>query len=702
GKLYYSDWAEGWPKSKKGRIYTIFDPARANDTLVKSTQQLIASDWTKRSDAELAKLLAHADWRVRLEAQYTLAERGEKSIAVLNGIATQAGGGLAALHAVWGLGQLGHKNPQAVEVLRPLLAHANAETRAQAAKTLGDLHDAGSAETLVTLLGDSAPRVKFFAAQALGRVKHPAATAALLAAARANDNADHYLRHALVLGLVNCATPEQLAALASDDSAAVRLAGVLALRRLQSPLIVAFLSDRDAAVSRETAIAINDAPIPAAYPALAALAGKGGSSEAVQLRALNALFRLGTPEQAAALAAFAARGGSAALRTEALELLALWPAPPARDRIVGVYLPLADKTRPAGVAAAAFSPLIEKLFGASSPDSVQLAALEAISALGLKDTAAVLAAVVADQAQSGSVRSAALKTLDEFNVPELAASAAAAAASNSPELRLAALPIQSRLQPGAALAHLRDLIERGTAKEQQTAFQSLANTKGSAADDILLEQLARLETGQVARAAQLDLLEAAAKRNDPRIAKALADREAALAASPDPLAPFRVTLEGGNARRAGRIVLSNPVVQCIRCHRIGDIGAGDAGPNLAGIGARESREYLLESLIKPSARIAPGFEIVSVTKKNGEAVFGTLVSRDGQRVQLKVGDDQVEIPTADIKTVESAPSGMPEVVGLVLTKSEIRDVVEYLANLKEPYVPREKAPLRAFQQLNRP
>ena len=67
-----SDWADGWPKSKRGRIYAISDPKHENDALVKETKALIGGDWTKRSADELAKLLAHADWRVRLEAHRRL------------------------------------------------------------------------------------------------------------------------------------------------------------------------------------------------------------------------------------------------------------------------------------------------------------------------------------------------------------------------------------------------------------------------------------------------------------------------------------------------------------------------------------------------------------------------------------------------------------------------------------------------------
>ena len=71
GRLYTSDWATGWPKSKRGRIYAISDPQHAADPLIAETRALIGGDWTRRPNAELARLLGHADWRVRLEAQFT-------------------------------------------------------------------------------------------------------------------------------------------------------------------------------------------------------------------------------------------------------------------------------------------------------------------------------------------------------------------------------------------------------------------------------------------------------------------------------------------------------------------------------------------------------------------------------------------------------------------------------------------------------
>ena len=673
------------------------NPAGSKDPLTKQTQQIIASDWTKKSTKELVGLLAHADWRVRLEAQYSLVAKDGEALQTFTG-ALAGSSAFARRHSVWGLGQLARKHASATSTLRGLLSDADAEIRAQAAKALGGMRDTESAGAFVTALNDASPRVQFFAAEALSKIKHAAALPALFAAIRQNNDADHYLRHALVMGLVGCATPEQLLATATNDSRAVRLASLLALRRLGDAKAAAFLADADPLIVREAAEAINDAPIPAAYPVLAAFLQEPVADEALMLRALNVHFRLGTAENAAALAAFAARtDASETLRKEALSLLTLWPAPPARNRIVGVFRPLAEKTRDAAVAANAMAPHFAGLIAVANPESVASAAIDAALALKLVAVAPTLHGVVGDAAQRPEIRAAALRALDAFGDARLSEAVAIALAADAADVRLAALPISSRLHPESAVTILAKLLEGGTPAEQRAAFTALGAASDPQADEVILGQLNRLAAGQVAPNAQLELLEAAALRSDARIKEALANHEAALAKDPDPIAPFRVALEGGNGRNGARLFSRHPVITCSRCHRNSDSPGGEAGPQLAGIGARVSREYILESILKPSARIAEGFAIATVTRTNNEAIVGTIASQDDKLVRLKVGDEAtLEIPRAEIKSVDLAPSAMPEVAALVLTKAEIRDLVEFVANLKRPARPRDEWPIRAL------
>ncbi len=685
GRLYTSDWADGWPKSKRGRIYTISDPQHENDALIKETKALIGGDWTKRSNDELAKLLGHADQRVRQEAQFTFAERGAVSTPVLASVAKNTSASpLARRHAIWGLGQLAVQDKSALAPLRTLLRDSDAEVRAQAIKVLGDHRVASDADAFVAALKDESNRVKFFAAQGLGKLQHAAATPALLAALRANNNDDAYLRHALVMGLVGGNNRDVLSAATNDQSPAVRLGVLLALRRLKSPDVAKLLNDSDSYVAREAALAVNDAPIPEALPALAALLDKTLTDEPVVLRAINAHFRLGKPANAAALARYAARKDAPAkCRAEALAQLAQWAKPLQRDRLVGIYRPLPGKTRDRAVAVNALQPILGGLLAADAPSAVQTAALEALQTLQIAGATDALFTAVQNGELSGETRAAALNALDKIKDKRLAEAVKIASASSSSTLRLAALPLSARLSPDVAAPVLANLVTKGSAEEQKAAFRALAFSRQATADTLLLQQLKLLDEGKVSPAVQLDLLNAASRRSAPVIKDLLAKREALLAASTDPLAAYKVALAGGDKTRGERIFRNQPTLACIRCHRAGADG-GDAGPNLAGAGAKYPRDYILESIVKPNAHIAPGFDTIVLTLKSGGAAAGIVASETADTLTLRNTDNKlIEVKKSDIAKREGAPSGMPEIYGAILTKVQLRDVVEYVASLKD-------------------
>ncbi len=686
GRLYTSDWADGWPKSKRGRIYAVSDPAHAASALVKETKALISGDWTKRANDELGKLLGHADWRVRLEAQYELAERGAPAFATLaNTAANTSADPLARRHAIWGIGQQAAKSPELLRPLRTLLKDADSEVRAQALKVLGEHRSQQDAAAFIAALNDASGRVKFFGAQGLARIKHPAAVPAVFAALKANADQDNYLRHALVMALVAADDRAALKAAAKDASAPVRLGALLALRRLKSPDVQLFLADADAYIAKEAAIAINDEPIAEAFPALAALLEKPVSSEPVMLRAINAHFRLGQPANAAALARYAATADAPPdLRAEAIAQLSLWAKPPQRDRIVGVFRPLKPESRDRAIATGALQPLLAQLLDSASPAAVQTAALKALQDLEIAGATDALFATLQNEQAPGATRAAALNALDKIKDKRLPEAVQLASASSAAQLRLAALPLAARLSPDAAAPVLANLIAKGTIEEQKAALRALGRLRHPTADQLLTEQLTRLAEGKVNGAIQLELLNAAGARNNPKIKALLAQREAALAASKDPLAPFRVALQGGNRQRGESLFRNHPVLACIRCHRAGGDG-GDAGPNLADIGAKYPREYLLEAIIKPNATIAEGFDTIILNLKDGGSAAGVVAHETADTISLRNTDNKlVEVKKANIASRASAPSGMPEIYNTdaVLTKTQLRDIMEYLASLK--------------------
>lgn len=148
-------------------------------------------------------------------------------------------------------------------------------------------------------------------------------------------------------------------------------------------------------------------------------------------------------------------------------------------------------------------------------------------------------------------------------------------------------------------------------------------------------------------------------------------------------APFNVALHGGDADAGRRVFLEKVEVSCIRCHKLEGKG-GDVGPIQDGIGARHPREYLLESIVAPSATIAEGFASVSVEMNNGDEFNGTVKKETPAELILNLADGSaVRVKKSDIVFRQtSALSGMPPGMGQMLTKRELRDLIEFLVSLK--------------------
>jgi quinoprotein glucose dehydrogenase len=110
---------------------------------------------------------------------------------------------------------------------------------------------------------------------------------------------------------------------------------------------------------------------------------------------------------------------------------------------------------------------------------------------------------------------------------------------------------------------------------------------------------------------------------------------------------------------------------------------GEVGPDLTGIGSKHPRNYLLESIVVPNHAIAQGFESVIVAKNDGTVVTGVLKSEDDKTIRLMTVDSSmIEVPKAEVEERTRGPSAMPDDLYKKLTKAELRDLVEFLANLR--------------------
>jgi quinoprotein glucose dehydrogenase len=681
GGAYVLDWVQGWEKTGKGRIFRVFDPAAANQPIVAETKRLLAEGMDSRPADELGRLLGHVDMRVRLAAQFALAARGNDGTNIFLQTAFKtAAPELARLHAIWGLGQLASSHPAALGAIIPLLADpASGEVRAQTAKVLGDAKIGIAFEALLRSLRDPNSRARFYAAMALGKIGNGDAGPALLQMLTENADVDPFLRHAGVMALAWLNDMNILETASKDNTSAVRLAAALALRRLHRPEVALFLYDSKPQIVLEAARAVYDTGIENGMSQLAALVSKPKLDQPVLRRAIHANYRLGKLENAMALSELASQNALPVdLRVEVIELLGQWAKPPKRDLLTGLYRPLPERdSRSASLAfRAELPPLLQ-----SGSDAIRVAAIHAAAGLEISQAAQHLLFIVQGTNNAPAVRAEALKALHALKDPLWKEAWKVASNDADENVKKTALD----LQPRAASAHpaeaLLAQLEKGSLSEKRSALQQLAVLPDVAVDAALLVWIDKVASHKAPKELELEIIEAAEKRKDPLIQSQLA-RFKASRTSEDIAGQNRELLFGGNAENGRKIVFERADVSCIRCHKIKGEG-GDVGPALDGVGAKYPREYLLESILAPNNRISTGFENLVIKMKNGTVYTGLLKKDELQTLTINSPENGLlQIPKADIASLDLGLSAMPAEIATALSKRDLRDVIEYLSELK--------------------
>ena len=685
GSLFLTDWITGWDSKDKGRIWRLDTPATAGSAARKEVLTLLRASFQSRPVADLSTLLRHADMRVRQKAQFELARRGE--VKPFQAAAGDSAAGLGRLHGLWGIAQIARRQPAQASLLVDFLGDQDAEVRAQAAKMIGDVRHAAAADRLLPLLGDAAPRAQFFAAEALGRIGHKAAVAPIVTMLAKNDDRDVYLRHGAITALAAIGDAAALEALASHDSRPVRLAAVVALRRMRSAGVAKFLTDKDELVVVEAARAANDdGGIEGALPALAATLGEARfTSEPLLRRAISASLRVGTVADAERVGAFAADTSRAVkLRAEAVSALGVWPAPSTLDRVDGSYLGAApQQARDANAARQAVRKMFEALPKGESTPEMRVALAEAAGRLELAEAVPTLTAQLKGD-PAVDVRMASLRALQALKVGNIDEVMQIALADTDPAVRKAALGILPGLSmPAAAkVQQLNGLIKAGSLAEQQGAFEVLGTLRTAESREALARYLDELQAGRIKPEVQVDLVEAAEADGAPALNASLEAFRKSKGADTLLLAIREALRTGGEPRRGAMTVFNNPATECTRCHAFEGTTA-NVGPNLAKIGGTLTRDQLVESLLDPNARIAPGFGTIGVTQRSGARVVGILREETPTHLVIMEGTPPVErrVAKSEITERTNPVSPMPP-FGLILKPREIRDIVEFLSVLK--------------------
>lgn len=386
--------------------------------------RLAAEDFGQRDAEKLVGLLRHADFRVRVRAQVALSRKPD----ALARFAAAAGSAdpVERRHGIWGLGILARRGagvpvPFAESAPLPdlrvqmganrhlsaLLRHADAAVRAEAVRVLGEAlnqflrpldptkpRKEQPAESymraeelpLAAMLSDPSPRVRFFAALTIGRLKATAFYGPVCDFLAADANQDPWLRHAGSFALERIALhPAMITGLERHPSEAVRLGAAVALRRLGISDAAAFINDPVPRVAEEsvravTDLALDDARLPLAM-LLDDLDPARWSAFALHRLVRNAC-RLGGTDNAGRLIKLAAHPATPdPVRMEITACLKAWAAPGNFDVLTGTWAPV--PARDVGQIKPLLAATLPKWFAAGGTLRACAIALNAQHQLGL-------------------------------------------------------------------------------------------------------------------------------------------------------------------------------------------------------------------------------------------------------------------------------------------------------------------------------
>jgi putative heme-binding domain-containing protein len=530
---------------------------------------------------------------------------------------------------------------QSLDVVEPkllgqLLASQDHHVRAAATRVLSAWHHRlpNAQAQMATLIADAHPQVRLEAIRALAGVGTPDAVEMAM---RALDQpVDRFIDHALWVTATDL-QPVWLSALEAgqlDFGGNVKhLTYVLQAAgspRVVAPLVALLESGKLPAERRESVLLL--------------VAALGGPSE------LRLVLDL-------------ALAGNASAEQRAALLTALASATQMR------------KVRPDGDLAA-----IAQLTSDTN-EAVRLAAIELSGLWKVAAANPTLLEIASAESTSDEVRQKALAALADYGDQSRDVLLRLSRANSSVATQTAAIAALAKLDVNAAAAECVQLLKLQSQADPSAAISAILDRNGGAAalgaavsKESLSADAAKLAVRAVRSTA----------RDEPElvatISKAGGISTPKRKLSADEMNQLLAEIEAHGDPARGELIFRREAQNCLKCHSIAGAG-GRVGPDLVSIGASAQRDYLVESILDPSAKIKENYHALTVVA-DGIITSGVQIREtDTELVLRDVEDREVVIPLDALEARKEAGSIMPVGLADELTRQELVDLVRFLSEL---------------------
>ncbi|HUS40322.1 MAG TPA: PVC-type heme-binding CxxCH protein [Pirellulales bacterium] len=139
---------------------------------------------------------------------------------------------------------------------------------------------------------------------------------------------------------------------------------------------------------------------------------------------------------------------------------------------------------------------------------------------------------------------------------------------------------------------------------------------------------------------------------------------------------------------AGHKVFQSSITNCTACHRVeADTKETETfarGPQLTAVAAGLPLELIIEAVVWPKRQVKEGYELTTLYLDDGRVLSGYITARAARTVTIRdlaTGDAKV-VARDSIEDFSKQGTAMPSGFTNTLTRSELRDLVAYLATLK--------------------
>jgi putative membrane-bound dehydrogenase-like protein len=271
---------------------------------------------------------------------------------------------------------------------------------------------------------------------------------------------------------------------------------------------------------------------------------------------------------------------------------------------------------------------------------------EMLGELGCQDAIPLLLELVEREYESPALRGAALAALGRFEDSAITHRLLACHASLPRELQPQAITVLCGRKSGAQA--LLAAVDTGRISPSDLTVDQLRQI--AAHQDANLDAAVRRHWGQLRQATTQERLATVRRLNNDLRAAA------------------------GDTRTGAELFRKH----CATCHRL--FGEGESvGPDLTSAN-RGDRDFLLVSLVDPSAQIRKEYLSYNVQTRDGRVLNGIVVEEgNGELVVVDAKNQRVALSREQIEAIEpSEQSLMPEGLAEKLTPDELRDLFSYL------------------------